>query len=301
MDSPVILVVDDEPLNLDIIEEFLTGKGQDYVVETANDGIEAMEKLEADPNKFDVVLLDRMMPRMSGMEVLEQMSAHSELKYIPVILQTAKVSKEDILEGLMAGAYYYLTKPFTSDILHSVVKTAVKDRGYNKALLASLKVTKSSVKLLKNAHFEFRSLDDVRAVSSLIACACNEADKIAMGLSELMVNAIEHGNLRIGYEEKSELRKQDKWESEIANRLNLPENKEIYATIDILNNSDGVSFTITDQGDGFEWDDFLEFDTTRVIDNHGRGIAMANKLYFSKLEYKGKGNIVTVTVDKNVE
>jgi len=298
MDSPVILVVDDEPLNLDIIEEFLTGKGQDYIVETASDGIEAMEKLEANSAKYDVVLLDRMMPRMSGMEVLEKMSAHSELKYIPVILQTAKVSKEDILEGLKAGAYYYLTKPFTSDILHSVVKTAVKDRGYNKALLASLNVTKSSVKLLKNAHFEFRTLDDVRAVSSLIACACEEPDKIAMGLSELMINAIEHGNLHIGYEEKSELRKKDLWELEIAKRLDLPESKEKYASVDILNAPENVTFTISDQGNGFEWDDFMEFDTSRVMDNHGRGIAMANKLYFSKLEYQGIGNTVVVTVDK---
>ena len=298
MDSPVILVVDDEPLNLDIIEEFLTGKGQPYTVETANDGIEAMEKLETSPDKYDVVLLDRMMPRMSGMEVLAKMSEHPALKYIPVILQTAKVSKEDVLEGLKAGAYYYLTKPFTSDILHSVVKTAVKDRGYNKALLASLTVTKSSVKLLKNAHFEFRNLEDVRAVSSLLACACDEAEKVAMGLSELMINAIEHGNLHIGYEEKSELRKLDSWESEITKRLELPENKDVCATIDIVNNNDGVAYTITDQGDGFEWDDFMEFDTTRVMDNHGRGIAMANQLYFSKLEYKGKGNIVTVTVNK---
>ena len=298
MDSPVILIVDDEPLNLDIIEEFLTGKGQPYIVETASDGVEAMEKLESDPNKFDVVLLDRMMPRMSGMEVLEKMSAHSELKYIPVILQTAKVSKEDILEGLKAGAYYYLTKPFTSDILHSVVKTAVKDRGYNKALLASLNVTKSSVKLLKNAHFEFRSLEDVRAVSSLVACACAEADKIAMGLSELMVNAIEHGNLGIGYDEKSELRKQDLWESEVAKRLELPENIDTFASIDVLNNAENVEFKITDQGEGFDWSDFLEFNTERVMDNHGRGIAMANKLYFSKMEYQGKGNIVTVMVEK---
>ena len=298
MNSPVILVVDDEPLNLDIIEEFLTGKGQPYTVETARDGVEAMEKLEADTNKFDAVLLDRMMPRMSGMEVLEKMSTHSELKYIPVILQTAKVSKEDILEGLKAGAYYYLTKPFTSDILHSVVKKAVKDRGNNKALLASLNVTKSSVRLLKNAHFEFRSLEDVRAVSSLVACACAEADKVAMGLSELMVNAIEHGNLGIGYDQKSELRKQDLWESEINKRLELPENKDTFASIDVLNNGGNVEYTITDQGEGFDWSDYLDFNTERVMDNHGRGIAMANKLYFSKLEYQGKGNIVTVMVEK---
>lgn len=298
MDSPVILVVDDEPLNLEIIEEFLTGKGQPYTVETASDGLAAMEILEASPNKYDVVLLDRMMPRMSGMEVLEKMSAHSELKYIPVILQTAKVSKEDILEGLKAGAYYYLTKPFTSAILHSVVKTAVKDRGYNKALLASLNVTKSSVKLIKNANFKFRSLDDVRAVSSLLACACDEPDQIAMGLSELMINAVEHGNLHIGYEEKSELRKDDLWDSEITKRLELPENQDKYATIDIVNEPDAVTYTITDQGNGFAWDNFMDFDTERVMDNHGRGIAMANKLYFSKMEYQGKGNIVTVMVKK---
>ena len=297
MNSPVILVVDDEPLNLDIIEEFLTGNGQNYSVETANDGVEAMEKLEASPSKYDVVLLDRMMPRMSGMEVLEKMSTHSELKYIPVILQTAKVSKEDILEGLKAGAYYYLTKPFTRDILHSVVKTAIKDRGFNKALLASLKVTKASVKLLKNASFQFRSLEDVRSISSLVACACDEPDKVAMGLTELMINAIEHGNLHIGYEEKSKLQKEDIWEEEITNRLNLDEHKDKYASIDVVRNDKGVTYTIADEGKGFDWSEFMEFDTCRVMDNHGRGIAMANKLYFSNLQYQGAGNIVTITVE----
>jgi len=298
MDLPVILAVDDEPLNLDIIEEFLTGKGQPYVVETASDGIEALEKLEADPNKYDVVLLDRMMPRMSGMEVLEKMSAHAELKYIPVILQTAKVSKEDILEGLKAGAYYYLTKPFTSDILHSVVKTAVKDRGYNKALLASLNVTKSSVKLLQNASFKFKNLEDVRAISSLVACACDDVEKVAMGLTEIMINAIEHGNLGIGYEEKSVLRKEDKWESEIDRRLTLPEYKEKFATIDVINGAKGVTYKVIDQGNGFDWNEFMEFDTDRVMHNHGRGIAMANQLYFTRLEYLGKGNEVSVFVKK---
>lgn len=298
MDLPVILAVDDEPLNLDIIEEFLVGKGEPYTVEVAHDGLEALEKLEANPSRYDVVLLDRMMPRMSGMEVLEKISSHPELKYIPVILQTAKVSKEDILEGLKAGAYYYLTKPFNRDMLHSIVKTAIKDRGYNKALLASLNVTKSSIKLLKTANFKFRSLDDVRAVSSLVACACDEPDKIAMGLSELMINAIEHGNLQIGYDEKSALRKQDRWEAEIARRIELDENKEKYGHIDVINDDNGVTYTITDQGEGFNWDDYLEFNTSRVMDNHGRGIAMANKLYFSKLQYEGKGNTVKVFVDK---
>ena len=298
MNSPVILVVDDEPLNLDIIEEYLRGGDESYIIETANNGVEAMERLEAAPDKYDTVLLDRMMPKMSGMEVLEKMSSHPDLKYIPVILQTAKVSKKDILEGLKAGAYYYLTKPFTREFLHSVVKTAVKDRSFNKALLKSLSVTRSSIKLLKNAHFEFRSLEDIKAVSSLVACSCDEPDKVAMGLSELMINAVEHGNLNIGYDEKSELRKTDQWESEIEKRLALPEYKDVFASIDVTNDDNSVTFTIIDQGDGFEWDEFMEFNTSRVMDNHGRGIAMANQLYFSSLEYGGNGNTVKVMVEK---
>lgn len=290
--------MDDEPLNLDIIEEYLRGGDESYNIETANNGVEAMEKLEAAPDKYDAVLLDRMMPKMSGMAVLEKMSSHPDLKYIPVILQTAKVSKEDILEGLKAGAYYYLTKPFTREFLHSVVKTAVKDRSFNKALLKSLSVTRSSIKLLKNAHFEFRSLEDIKAVSSLVACSCDEPDKVAMGLSELMINAVEHGNLKIGYDEKSELRKTDQWESEIEKRLALPEYKDVFASIDVANDDDSVTFTIIDQGDGFEWDEFMEFNTSRVMDNHGRGIAMANQLYFSSLEYGGNGNTVKVMVEK---
>lgn len=298
MDSAVILVVDDEPLNLDIIEEYLSSDSEHFIVETASNGVEALAKLEADPTKYDVVLLDRMMPKMSGMEVLEKMSAHPEMKYIPVILQTAKVSKEDVVEGLKAGAYYYLTKPFTRDFLHSVVKTAVKDRGFNKALLASINVTKFSVKLMENARFKFRSLEDVTAISSLLACACEDAEKVAMGLSELMINAVEHGNLNIGYEEKSLLRKEDKWEAEIGRRLALPENKDLHASIEVVNEPDKVIYTIKDQGAGFAWNEYMEFDTSRVMDNHGRGIAMANQLYFTSLKFSGNGNTVCVSVEK---
>ena len=113
-----------------------------------------------------------------------------------------------------------------------------------------------------------------------------------------MINAFEHVNIQICYLEKSELLKQDKWESEIDKRLKLKENMDKFASIDVVNDSAGVTFTITDQGDGFEWDEFMEFDTNRVMHNHGRGIAMANKLYFSKVEYQGKGNRVMVMVKK---
>ena len=298
MKSTHILVVDDEVLNREIIQEYLSSSGDGYEITMAVDGIEAMEILETNPEKYDAVLLDRMMPRMTGMEVLEKITSHPQLKYIPVILQTAKVSREDIMEGMQAGAFYYLTKPFTRGMLVSVVGTAVKDRNYNKALLKNLNETRYSVKMLESASFRFRNLDDVNSISTLVACTTDEPEKVAMGLAELMVNAIEHGNLNIGYDQKSNLRANDEWEQEIKKRLSSPEYKDRYASLVVDNTPDKVIFTITDQGDGFKWDEFMEFDTARVMDNHGRGIAMANNLYFSSLEYQGKGNVVTVSVKK---
>lgn len=105
-----ILIVDDEPFNLDLLEQELEEAG--YQVERATDGAEALEKL---PSFMpDVMLLDYMMPKMNGLEVLARLRQDARYKTIPVILLTAKVQYEDVLGGYKLGADYYITKPFTS-------------------------------------------------------------------------------------------------------------------------------------------------------------------------------------------
>ncbi|MCE9507061.1 MAG: response regulator [Alphaproteobacteria bacterium] len=119
-----ILAVDDEPLNLDIMSRYLEKEG--FEVIAANDGDEALEKLKAHPDT-DVILLDRMMPRMDGMEVLAQIKKTPELKDIPVIMQTAAAGSTEAFEGSIAGVYYYLTKPYEEFVLVALVKSALKD------------------------------------------------------------------------------------------------------------------------------------------------------------------------------
>src|SRR5213594_3905912 len=103
-----ILIVDDEPFNLDLLEQELAD--QDYALEKASDGVEALEKVDAfEP---DVILLDYMMPRMNGIEVVKRLKQHEKHKGIPVILLTAKGSQEDKARGLDAGADDYVVKPF---------------------------------------------------------------------------------------------------------------------------------------------------------------------------------------------
>ena len=284
-----ILIVDDDDLNLKIISEYLSDA---YKISTAKDGAIAWEILEKKPNDFDVILLDRTLPNMNGLEVLKKIKQHPILQHCPVILQTAKASMTDIAEGLKAGAHYYLTKPFEQDVLLCVTKTAVCDRLRFKEIHNKLEQTKLTMGMLSSALFKFKNLEEARSIASLVSNACPDPEKIVLGLTELMVNAIEHGNLGITYDEKSALNKKGTWLKEINARIQLEQNKNKVATINFQRHTDKIEITVIDQGDGFDWKSYMDFDPNRVMDNHGRGIAVANKISFSSVEYQGKGNKV---------
>ena len=117
-----ILIVDDEPFNLDLLEQELEDQG--YVIERANDGAEALDKVPSfEP---DVILLDYMMPRMNGIEVLRHLRKDEKRKSIPVILLTAKATQEDKVRGLDAGADDYVIKPFDAVELLARVRAMMR-------------------------------------------------------------------------------------------------------------------------------------------------------------------------------
>ena len=103
-----ILVVDDDPFNLDLLEQELTEQG--YLIEKASDGDEGLKKVES--FSPDVVILDYMMPKMDGIEVVKRLKQDPRSRAIPVILLTAKASQDDKVKGLDAGADDYVVKPF---------------------------------------------------------------------------------------------------------------------------------------------------------------------------------------------
>lgn len=293
--NPHILIVDDEPHNLEIISEYL--EEADYQLSTAENGAIAWQMLESEPQSFDVVLLDRMMPEMNGMEVLAKIKEHPVLTHCPVILQTARAAKEDIMEGMQAGAYYYLTKPFEEDMLLSVVDTAIRERLHYKELQQDLEESTKTLSLMNSACFSFQSLDQARSLASLVANACPEPSKVVMGLSELMINAVEHGNLGITYEDKTRFNERGIWIEEVEKRLESEQNKHKFASLEFRRSDRGVSVIVKDQGDGFDWQPYMQMSVERAADNHGRGIAMAGMLSFSRVEYQGNGNEVHAFID----
>jgi class 3 adenylate cyclase/AmiR/NasT family two-component response regulator len=121
-DPPLILVVDDVPDNVDILQMRLESQG--YEVATAGDGIEALEKTrELLP---ELVLLDIMMPKMDGIDALKRLKADPSLPFIPVILVTAKADASDVIAGLESGGDDYLTKPVDHAALSARVRAMLR-------------------------------------------------------------------------------------------------------------------------------------------------------------------------------
>lgn len=287
-----ILIVDDEVLNLEIIQEHL--EAGPYHLETAENGAIAWETLERASPAFDLIILDRMMPVMDGMELLRRIKADTRFAHIPVIMQTAAASNDQIREGFAAGCYYYLPKPYKAGALTGIIEAALDDLREQRSLseaMAGMPPTPATA----SAEYAFSTLEEAHRLSTLLAAQCPDPALAAMGLIELLVNAIEHGNLGISYNEKCQLKKEGRWEDEVNRRLQQPEHIGKKALASYARGSDEISFTITDQGNGFDWQQYLDFAPERAFDLNGRGIAMAGKIAFSRLEYQGKGNRVVAT------
>lgn len=119
-----ILVVDDEESVVEVISLFLQEEG--YQVDQAYDGEEALEKVSKDT---DVILLDIMLPGLSGYEVCERIRSRAETETIPIIFLSAKSEEEDQIKGLMMGGDVYLTKPVSSQIIQANVKAVLRRTG----------------------------------------------------------------------------------------------------------------------------------------------------------------------------
>jgi len=292
--NPTVLVVDDEPVNIDILLEYLEDTG--YRTESAADGLAAWQMLEADPGRYDVVILDRMMPGLNGLEVLSRIKEHPVLQSVPVILQTAMTAKQEVVEGLQAGAYYYLTKPFDEDMLLSVLSTAVDDRMRYRRALAGSDVAARTFGLMREGSFTFKSLRSARDLATVLANACPDPRRVVIGLTELLVNAVEHGNLEISYAEKGQLQDREQWEIEVERRLADVRYASREVVVRYCREPDKVRVVIRDEGQGFDWQQYLDMDPARAFDTHGRGIAMSRMISFDAVEYRGNGNEVEVTV-----
>jgi sigma-B regulation protein RsbU (phosphoserine phosphatase) len=144
---PSVLVVDDNVKNLQILCGFLQNEGM--MVEFALDGMSALSWLEK--RKFDLILLDIMMPGMDGFEVCSLIKKNPVISEIPIILITAITDSESIVKGFETGAIDYITKPFIKSELLIRVKTQIEIKKSRDEITRNLKEIESKKKLITDS------------------------------------------------------------------------------------------------------------------------------------------------------
>ena len=158
--KPGILVVDDEPINLEILVNRISIAG--YNVIAARSGFDALEILEDRKADIDLALLDIMMPQMNGLELLHKIREYDDLSSLPVIMITALNQFETMIEALKLGANDYLTKPFKKEELLARINNHL-------SVLENQKL-KQSIEVLKNIEQDlYFSKDKISQVINVLS------------------------------------------------------------------------------------------------------------------------------------
>ena len=152
-----ILIVDDVQLNLDLMKEILSDKG--YMIATAINGKSAIAKAKA--HKFDLILLDVILPDIDGFEVCSHLKSNPQTHDIPIIFLTAKKEKDSIIKGFNLGAVDYIPKPFSKEELLARVNLHLTLRKFQDNLIHSKEMAEASAKakaiFLANISHEIRT------------------------------------------------------------------------------------------------------------------------------------------------
>jgi CheY-like chemotaxis protein len=194
-----IFVVDDDPVNRDFFQLMLSKLG--FVVEEAGDGVDALEKL----TKFrpDLILLDNIMPRMSGFELTRSLKDDPQYRDIPIIMFSALDDVQDKLTGFELGVDDYITKPFNFSEVLARIKTSLR----NRELISQIVMRESRLNLAEVLNHDMKQglADFIKYIDDLdsAAAALSSGEPLDQAAPAKLSGAIrdEVGKLRKGIAE----------------------------------------------------------------------------------------------------
>ena len=260
---------------------------------------QAFNRLFEAGETIDVVLLDASLTEPNVITLAREFRRLLIAHCIPVIRLASGRDDAHSASGIRAGISHYVEVPCAQDLVLALLEAVARRRAEHLRLREAAEKSSHALAGLAEATFRFRTLEDVERIAQLVASVCPSPDRVVIGLTELMLNAVEHGNLGIGYETKLRMNAQGVWFDEIRRRLAAPEQADRFATLRFKRDATGACIRIEDCGAGFDSTPYLQIDNTQAADARGRGIAVARMLSFDALAYSGCGNVVTATINNS--
>ena len=144
--------------------------------------------------------------------------------------------------------------------------------------------------IIQQKNYQLQTFEEARKVAYQLSKHYPSPSRAETGLNELLINAIEHGNLDISFEEKQQILQDNAWMNTVYQRLFLQQNKKKKVLIQFEQTPGCITVQIQDQGEGFKWHTFLN--NKPGFAPNGRGLFLAQHYAFDTLEYLGKGNHV---------
>ena len=187
---------------------------------------------------------------------------------------------------------YHLTRSMEISNLAAIVQTASKEYLNKTDLREDVSHRKSAIGHIVSGTFELRTIEEARNLSTMLSLVYPVPEDVAIGIFELIVNSIEHGNLEINFDKKSELIAHNKLHEEIENRLKRNPYKDRRVVINFSNEGTSIALTISDEGQGFNFAKYMNRGIVSPTASHGRGIYLSRKLCFHEVTFIGKGNTV---------
>ena len=254
--------------------------------------MDALEALRDDHDNVVLVITDIKMPQLNGIEFMRL--ASQDFPGIPFIVTSGRGTKKEIIQALKQGAIDYFEKPFGIKEISSSIR---KVRHLVEEGRRTAEVYQHLVE--KKLHFEIPNEIDlvqplVRSLADEVKLSCqiprSHLPGIRMGLHELIVNAIEHGNLELS----SELKLRSDYLGFLKRRAREGQFKDRRVQIWVSIAADNFSCEISDQGPGFDWRSLPDpANPENLFKPHGRGIILAAN-FFDEFVFNEAGNQITV-------
>ncbi len=252
----------------------------------------AIDILSTQSSQIDVLLLDVGTAVSEGYNLAETVRCSPEYRVISIATLSAQAGHTAKLYAA-AGCVplYDYTYPLDQHALATGLHDAIADTHRKRQFEEHVAGASASFDILESCRFKVRTPRDVeRAVYMAAACFPQPARAIH-GLEELLLNAVEHGNLEIGHQLKLELLNSGQWVAEVERRLDSEEFRHRMVDFAVIKRDGGTSAVITDEGPGFDWKTVMNAKSPSA---QGRGISRARLMSFDKLAYNEAGNRVVV-------
>ena len=282
-----ILIVDDNIDLLDYLKDFFMI--YNYEVILAETGVEGIEKFrEFSP---DIVISDMRLPDKNGNIVVKEIKEID--REVPIIIITGYSDHQLILSAMKNGACDLLKKPFKPNDLKYLINKI-------ETLFRKIKVKLSSAFVQwEKRHLIIRN--DLRIIRSVVDFIFSNIDYISedvsfmkIGLQEILINAIEHGNLEISNKEKKELLDRGDYNKILNKRVQDSAYKDKFVDIKVFSTPEYLKVTVQDMGKGFDPTQIPDpINPENFLEEYGKGIFMAINA-FDEVEYNDIGNCVTL-------